>query len=87
MIVTAASCLARLEGDVLRTDVISWHACILAAAAIDDGQAVFQTSTGQLLLYDAEAGSNLQLLGSFAEPCPEMHPLPLGDICACLQRF
>ncbi|CAK0773220.1 hypothetical protein CVIRNUC_004042 [Coccomyxa viridis] len=59
-------------------DVICWHACILAAAAIGDGQAVFQTSTGQLLLYDLEAGSNLQHLGSFAEPCPEMHSLPSG---------
>ena len=75
---TTAFCLAGLEGDVLCADVISWHACILAAAAIGDGQAVFQTSTGQLLLYDSEAGSDLQHLGSFAEPCPGMHPLPLG---------
>ena len=73
---------------MLCADVISWHACILAAAATGDGQAVLQTSTGQLLLYDWEAGSDLQHMGSFAEPCPEVLPLPSGRSWANLHpRF
>ena len=58
---------------------IACGASILAAAASPHGGAILQTQSGELLLYEGTSAGQLTKLGSFPEPCPNMHTLPDGE--------